>query len=82
MLNVEQKSHDAIIDAPTHVITRPAALGRSFVRRFVRAKPAEARRSELLHGVAADDAVLRLFERYDAFDSMARDAADRRPRSK
>ena len=82
MLHVEQKSHDAVIDAPTHVVTRSAGFRRSFARRLVKAKPAETRRSELLHGVAPEDSILQLFERYDDFDSMARDAADRRPRSK
>jgi hypothetical protein len=36
----------------------------------------------LLHGLPADDVMLQLFEHYDDFDSMARDAGDRRPRSK
>ena len=82
MLHVEQKSHAPVINAPTHVVTRSAGFGRSFARRLVKAKSTETRRSELLHGVAADGAIFELFERYGDFDSMARDAADRRPRSK
>lgn len=81
MLQFEQTS-DARINAPTHVVTRSAGAKRSFARRLVKATLAETRRSELLHGVAEENAVLQLFEHYDDFDSMARDAADRRPRSK
>jgi|KBSSwiStaDraftv2_1062776.scaffolds.fasta_scaffold263474_2 hypothetical protein len=79
MLYVEQKTHAPVINAPTHVVTPSAGFGRSFARRLVKAKLTATRREELLHGVAAEGAI---FERYDDFDSMARDAADRRPRSK
>ena len=82
MLHFEQKSHAPVINAPAHVVTRSAGFGRAFARRLVKAKLPESRRSELLHGVSAEGATFELFERYDDFDSMARDAADRRPRSK
>jgi hypothetical protein len=82
MLHVEQKAHAAVINAPTHVVTRSVGFSRSFAQRLVKAKLTETRRSELLHGVPADGAIFELFERYDHFDNMARDAADRRPRSK
>ena len=82
MLHIEQKSHAPVINAPTHVATRSAGFSRSFARRLAKAKLIEARLSELLHGPAAEDAIVEFFERYGDFDSMARDAADRRPRSK
>ena len=82
MLHVEQTSHAPVVNAPTHVVTRSQGFGRSFARRLVKAKLPETRRSELLHGVASESAIFGLFERYDDFDNMARDAADRRPRSK
>ena len=78
MLHVEQKSHAPVIN----VVTRSAVFGRSFARRLVKAKLPETRRSELLHGVAGESAIFELFEHYDDFNSMARDASDRRPRSK
>jgi hypothetical protein len=82
MQPVEQQSHAPVINAPVHVVTRSAGSRRPFARRLVKARFPENLHSELLHGVAAQDAILELFERYDDFDSMARDAVDRRPRSK
>ena len=76
MLHIEQKSHALVINAPTHVVTQWARFGRSFARRLVEGKLTGTRGSELLHGPAAEGAI------YELFDSMARDAADRRPRSK
>lgn len=82
MLHVEQKSHAPVISAPKHVVNGSAGFRGSFARRLVKAKLTETRRSELLHGPAAEGAIFELFERYGDFDSMARDAADRRPGSK
>ena len=76
MLRIEQRSHTPVIDAPIHVGTRSAMFERSFARRLVGARFTERRGNELLHGPAAEGAI------YELFDSMARDAADRRPRSK
>ncbi len=76
MLHIEPKSHAPVINAPTHVVTESARFGRSFARRLVEVKLTERRGNELLHGAAADGAI------YELFDSMARDAADRRPRSR
>ena len=75
MLHIEQKSHAPVINAPTHVITRSARFRLSFARPVVEGKLTETRGNELLHGAAAEGAI------YELFDSMARDAADRRPRS-
>ena len=76
MLHVEQNSHASVITGPTHVVTPSAGSRRAFARRLVKSKLNETRCSELLHGPATEDAI------YELFDSMARDAADRRPRSK
>lgn len=81
MMHVEQQPHARVINTPAPVVTRSAGSRRSFVRRLLNARFTRDRRSELLHGVAAHDAFLELFERYDDFDGMARDAVDRRPRS-
>ena len=71
MLHVEQNSNCPVLDAPTHVVLRSARFGRAFARRLVKAKLTETRRSELLHGVAAERAIFELFERYGDFDSMS-----------
>ena len=76
MLHIEQKSHGPVINAPTHVVTRSARFRRSFAWRLAEGELTETRGNELLHGPAAEGAI------YELFDSMARDAADRRPRSK
>jgi hypothetical protein len=76
MLHIEQKSHATITNAPIHVVTQSARFRRSLARRLVKGELMETRGNELLHGAAAEGAV------YELFDSMARDAADRRPRSK
>lgn len=76
MLHIEQESHASVINAPTYVVTRSAGFRRSFARRLAKAKLTETRHSELLHGPTAEVAI------YELFDSMARDAGDRRPRSK
>ena len=77
MLHIEPKSHHlSVINAPAHVAAQSARFRRSFARRLVEGKRTQVRGNELLYGPAAEGAV------YELFDSMARDAADRRPRSK
>ena len=76
MLHIEQSSQAPVINAPTHLVTQSARFRRSFARRLVEGQLTETRGNELLHGAAAEGAI------YELFDSMARDAADRRPRSK
>ena len=76
MLHIEQKSHASFSNAPTRVLTQSAGFRRHFARRLVEGERTETRGNELLYGAAAEGAI------YELFDSMARDAADRRPRSK
>ena len=76
MLHIEQKPHAAVINAPTQVATRSAGLGCFLARRRGEFSLDATRASELLHGASSDGAM------YELFDSMARDAADRHPRSR
>ena len=76
MLHIEQNPQAPVPNALAHVATRSTRFGRSFARRLVEGRLTERRGNELLHGAAAEGAI------YELFDSMARDAADRRPRSK